>query len=81
MFILWLLVMSSLQNAFFYSPQVDPSLILITELTATCEQYLYLKFSHTRRGGKVGGDLEEEEETERQLIGLLLGLCNPCGPT
>jgi len=67
MFILWLLVMSSLQNAFFYSPQVDPSLILITELTATCEQYLYLKFSHTRRGGKVGGDLEEEEE--RNVLG------------
>lgn len=25
------------QNAFFYSPQVDASLILVTELTATCE--------------------------------------------
>ena len=25
------------QNAFFHSPQVDASLILVTELTATCE--------------------------------------------
>jgi len=72
MFILWLLVMSSLQNAFFYSPQVDPSLILVTELTTTCEQCLYLKFSHTslrrgRKGGERGGREEGvgEKKTER----------------
>ena len=51
---------------------MDPSLILVTELTATCEQCLYLKFSHTslgrgRKGGERGGREEGvgKKKTER----------------
>ena len=58
---------SSLQNAFFYSLQVDPSLILVTELTATCEQYLsnHLAALLWGRGEECGGGGGGREQSRR----------------